>query len=306
MKIVFLDDKFVNWEDAKIHIASLGFTLGASVFEACRVNWNKGKNAFCIFRLRDHINRLFCSLKILRMSINYSKRDIENIVCELIKKWSAKQHGYIRITVYVSDPAPGSSVYCPNDVHTNLCITLTENEWPKEIFNGIHCCISSWTRISDNCMPPRVKSACNYENTRLAGHEAKLNGYDNAILLNQAGKVSEAAESAIFFIDTNQNLITPDVNSDILCSITRDTVMQIWKSIFKKQPIEKCVDRTELYLAEEVFLCNTAKLIRPVLSIDKINISKGIIGEMTKAVRDDFFNVIIGNNESFSDYYIII
>ncbi len=306
MKLAYINNQFCEWDSAKIHVSSLAFTLGASVFEACRVNWNSEEKSYCIFRIKDHVDRLFNSIKIMRYNIKYSKEEVLNILYDLVKKWDGECNGYIRITVYVPEPSPGSSVYDPNLVNADLCITLVPSSWPDTLKTGIKCCVSSWERINDNCLPPRVKSACNYENTRLAGHEAILNGYDNAILLNRIGKVSEAAESAVFIIDNNDNLITPDCNSDILPSITRDTIIYIWKKLTGKSCIQRTVDRTELYIAKEMFICNTAKLIRPVLSVDQLPIGDSKPGSKTLEIEDIFLNTIIGKEEYFKKKSIII
>lgn len=299
MKCVFLNSKIVPWEDANIHVSSLAFTLGASVFEACRVNWNSQQNIYCIFRLHDHIDRLFDSMKILRMKLQYSKAEIVEIIRYMVTNWNEKKNGYLRITVYIDSPSIGSSIFNPYDVHSDLCITLSDSAYPKEMNDGIQCCISSWTRIQDNSMPPRVKSACNYQNTRLAGYEAVLNGYQNAILLNNRGKISEAGESTVFLLSKNGTLITPGINSDILMSITRDTVIKLWKRKLGEVVEERDVDRSELYIAEEVFITNTAKLIRPVLEIDRIKIHNGEVGEKTKLLQEMYINSITGIDPYF-------
>lgn len=305
MGLVFLNGKIMKKELALVSASCVGFTLGASVFEACRVNWNSEKSAYCIFRIKDHIDRLFQSLKIMRMNLKYSREEILNIILLLIKEWNEKRNGYLRITAYISSESPGSSVYHPKDVDVDLCIMLNDSEWSTDIFSGINCCISSWRRIDDNSIPPRVKSACNYENTRLAGHEAILNGYKNAIILNQFGKVSEAAESAIFMVDRENILNTPGKDCDILESITRDTIIQLWKKR-GNVVVERNIDRTELYTAKEIFLANTAKLIRPVIDIDRYAIGTGQIGEITQIIQNDYFEAITGKNERFYESSIII
>lgn len=189
MEKIILNGKVVSEEKAVISISSLGFTLGASVFEACRVYWNEAKAEYIIFRIKDHINRLYNSAKIMRMNLEYTKKEVLDMIILLVKSWNKRQDGYIRITIFVKSKSPGSSVYHPDQVQTGICITLKESEAFSDAYKGIKCCISSWRKIEDNSMPPRIKSACNYENTRLAGHEAILNGYENAILLNRLGKM---------------------------------------------------------------------------------------------------------------------
>lgn len=306
MGIAYINKKIIPLENAKIPITSLAFTLGASVFEAVRVYWNKSKRTYYIFNLRKHIQRLFCSLQIMRMKINYKESEIIQIITQLVKQWNKKTNGYIRVTAYIENFSHSGSVYDPETVTTKLCVTIVENNLSLEMKDSITCCISSWTRINDNSIPPRVKSACNYENTRLAGHEAILNGYDNAILINVHGKVSEAAESSIFFVDQHNFLVTPSITSDILASITRELILEIAEKELKIQCIERMVDRTELYCAKEVFICNTAKLIRPVKGIDQIDINNGNIGKITQDIITEFRKIIIGNNEKYLGDSILV
>lgn len=306
MSITFINNSYIETKNASIPVTSLSFTLGASVFEAIRVNWNEKRKCYFIINFDLHIRRLYNSLKILRMDITYTSEDIKNIVTQLVKKWALKSDGYIRITAYIKDSSLNGSVYHPNDVHTDLTITINEKKWNNSLSSPIKCCVSSWTRINDNSMPPRVKSAANYENTRLAGQEAILNGYDNAILLNNLGKVSEAAESVLFLIDENNNLVTPNLESDILNSINRRNIIKLWNEKYDKSVIEKFVDRTELYLAKEIFICNTAKLIRPVIEVDKIVIGEGEIGVYTKRIATFYDDILRGNDIEFHDNSLVI
>ena len=303
MRLAFFEGTYIKEEQAKVNISTLGFSLGASVFEACRVNYNKENDTYFLFRIKDHICRLFQSMKIMRMLSPYSQEQLLECVVSLVKKWNMKTDGYIKIMAYISSPSPGSSVFHPDDVTTDICAIISPSNWPREMQSGIHVCVSSWTRIRDNGMPPRVKSVCNYENTRLAGYEAILNGYDNAIMLNNQGKVSEAAESAIFLVDGN-TIVTPNVTSDILNSITRNTIIANCMGKFDIE--ERVVDRSELYLASEIFLCNTAKLIRPVLSVDKIVIGNGEVGKVTKEVQSDYKKVAYGYDKDYLHRSIVV
>lgn len=304
MNLTWFNNQVTETDKVKIPANCLGFLLGASVFEAVRVYWNAERKEYCLFNVHKHINRLFDSLKIMRMTVTFDKKYVENAVLELLDVWDEKKDGYIRITAFVDSPSPGSSVYDPCCVHTNLMISLVDSPIPDKNID-IKCCISSWRRISDNSMPPRVKSACNYENTRLAGFEAKLNGFDNAIFINEVGKVSEAAESSVFIIDSNKKLITPPVYSDILCSINRELIIRIAKECLGLECIERIIDRTELYLAAEVFICNTAKLIRSVNEIDHIIIG-GRKHVITDAIMKKYLSIVRGDDRRFLDYSMMI
>lgn len=293
MDLTLMNNQIIETKDAKISATCFGFTLAGSVFEAIRVNWNSDEHYYYIPNLKRHLKRLYDSLKIMRMKLKCSELDIENSIVELIKKWDCQCDGYIRLTAYISTSSKSGSVYLPDEVESEIIISIRESKWEKAYTSDISCCVSSWTRINDNAIPPRVKSAANYENTRLAGQDARLNGFDNAILLNDHGKVSEAAESTIFLVDDDYKLITPTKHDDILESINRKTICDIWEIISGTPVIERNIDRTELYLAKEVFLCNTAKLLRKVVSIDHYNLSDSsevilkICKDFEKAVRGE-------------------
>lgn len=299
MKFVFIDNEIIPEEKAYISITSPAFKFGASIFEAMRSFSIDGINHI-IPNFNLHIARLKNSLKILKYYYEIDDDEIKNIISLLIKKNNIKYNSYIRITLYC-DGCVKSSIFKSEEIEMKLCITVTDNEIPKMKYNVIDCCISSWRRINDNCMSPRVKSACNYENTRIAGIEALENGYDNAILLNESGKISEAAESSIFLIKGNE-IVTPDINSDILESINRKIILEICNNYLNLHCIERTVSRTELYTADEIFLCNTAQLIRPVKCIDHIIIGSGKIGNLTNIIIDFYENALYGKLEIFEKY----
>lgn len=298
---VWMNGNVIEEKEATIPIYSLGFLMGMSVFEAVRIYQSfDGKYVHC-FRLNDHIDRLFKSLKISRINLKYNKDEIIDAVHKLMLVNKVNTDAYIRLTVYCISRSPGSSIFDPNDVEYELLISIAKKDRVMEL-KGIRCTVSSWKRISDCNLPPRVKAAANYQNTRLAGYEAKLDGYDNCLFLNDMGKISEAGESAIILFDGNE-VITPDKNSDILESITRDTVLYIIKNILKIPVNERMVDRTELYTAYEVFLTNTAKLIRPVVDIDNYKIADGCIGKITSKVWHEFEKVTRRENEINDSWY---
>lgn len=301
MDLTFIEDKVIPTGEATIPVTSLAFTLSGSVFEALRVNWNEEKGQYYLPNVDKNVRRLFNSMKILKMTPSFSKEYLLESLFKLIKEWDQHTDAYVRITAYIFDFSHNGSVFNPTEVTTKLAINISDRPWKTSLNSPITCQVSSWTRISDNCLPPRVKSASNYENTRLAGHDAIQNGFDNAILLNSMGKVSEAAESAIFIVDENGLLITPSLQSDVLDSINRSSIIKMYELMTGVQVEERIVDRTELYLASEVFICNTAKLIRPVVGIDHIQIGQGSTGCVTKKIADEYDLVLRGKNKLFDD-----
>jgi len=287
--LIWSDGKICEKEKVSIPIDSLGFLLGISVFDTVRVYKQAGSEKVHCFRLMDHINRLYKSLRIARINLEWNAQDIANAIQELILANRIKTDSYIRMTAYCASPSPGSSLFNPNAVKYGLLITIAESKI-QETLKEIRCSISSWPRVSDSTMPPRIKAAANYQNARLAAYEAILDGYDNCIFLNDRGKVSEAAESALIMF-MNNAIVTPDVNSDILESITRDTMLKIAKELLALEVKEKNVDRTEIYLADEIFLVNTAKLVRPVTEVDHYVIGSGNIGTITKSLFEAYMKV---------------
>jgi branched-chain amino acid aminotransferase len=166
---------------------------------------------------------------------------------------------------------------------------------------GIHCCTSTWTRISDNCSPPRVKAGPNYQNSRLASLEADAKGFDWAVILTNEGKVSEAPGACLFMV-RNGIVITPPVTSGILESITRGTLIHLFSQEFGMSVHEREIDRTELYIAEEVFLCGSGAEVMPVASLDRIDIGDGKVGPVTQKIQKLYFEVVRGIYKGYSEW----
>jgi branched-chain amino acid aminotransferase len=164
---------------------------------------------------------------------------------------------------------------------------------------GIHACVSSWIRVADGSMPPRIKCSANYQNGRLATLEAKVNGYQGALLMNTRGKLAEAPGACCFVVRRGVP-ITPPVTADILESVTRATLLELFRKELGREPVERDIDRTELYAADEVFLCGSGWEITPVLSIDRLALGDGVTpGPVTKAIQDCYFAVVRGENPTY-------
>lgn len=296
VKFVWMNGKIVDKKKATVHISSPVVQMAHGVFDGIRAYWDIQTNQLYVFRLKDHVKRLFNSAKILRMQVPFSKEDVENAVVKLLLGNNLREDVYIRALVY------SGGLWHDRE---SIDLSIFAAPRPSRLRNadsGIKCGVSSWRRISDSVMPPRVKSCCNYGQGRLAGMEAKSLGYDNAILLTSNGKVSETPVSNVFLV-RDESLITPTTTSDILEGITRDTIIKIANEDLRVRVSEREVDRTELYIAEGVFICGTGGAeITPVISIDNIQVSDGKPGEITEKLRSLYLKIVTRKVSKYSNW----
>jgi len=294
-KFVWFDGKIVKDEDAKVPVMTHAIHYGTSVFEGLRGYWNS-KNLY-IFRLDDHIKRFRNSGKVYSISLRFTDKEIANAIIDLCKKNNVKESCYIRPFYFVG--RHGINLHVTEDTPTHAAIVM----FPfGELFNknGIKAGISSWRRISDMSTPPLAKMGGNYLNSILATQESKRNGYDEAILLDHLGNISEAPGENIFII-RNGKLSTPPPSSSALEGITKESVIEIAKDL-GYQTIEREIPRTEIYFADEVFLTGTAAEITPVISIDGKKIGDGKTGKITGKIRTIYSDVTVGKNKKYSKW----
>lgn len=294
-KFVWFDGKIVKEEDAKVPVMTHAIHYGTSVFEGLRGYWNS-KNLY-IFRLDDHIKRFRNSGKVYSISLRFTDKEIANAIIDLCKKNNVKESCYIRPFYFVG--RHGINLHVTEDTPTHAIIAM----FPfGELFkkDGIKTGISSWRRINDMSTPPLAKMGGNYLNSILATQESKRNGYDEAILLDHIGNISEAPGENIFII-RNGKLLTPPPSSSVLEGITKDSVIQIAKDL-GYQTIEREIPRTEIYFADEIFLTGTAAEITPVISIDGKKIGDGKVGKITGKIRTIYSDITMGKNKKYSGW----
>ncbi|MFZ0184093.1 MAG: branched-chain amino acid transaminase [Nitrosotalea sp.] len=294
-KFVWFDGKIVKDEDAKVPVMTHAIHYGTSVFEGLRGYWNS-KNLY-IFRLEDHIKRFRNSGKVYSISLRFTDKEIANAIIDLCKKNNVKESCYIRPFYFVG--IHGINLHVTKDTPTHAAVVM----FPfGELFNknGIKTGISSWRRISDMSTPPLAKMGGNYLNSILATQESKRNGYDEAILLDHLGNISEAPGENIFII-RNGKLLTPPPSSSALEGITKDSVIKIAKDL-GYQTIEREIPRTEIYFADEVFLTGTAAEITPVISIDDKKVGDGKVGKITEKLRTIYSDITMGKNKKYSKW----
>jgi len=299
--IIWIDGLLYESQNAKIHILTHSLHYGTAVFEGIRCY--KTQKGLAIFRLEDHLKRLFESAKIYFMNIEYSKKELEDAIINTIKK-NEIDECYIRPLVYFGHGKMG--VYPLNNKVSVSIAVWKWDEYIKKENNeqGIRLMVSSWMRIDGRTMPVHAKATANYANSALARIEAIKSGFDEAILLNTAGKVVEASAENIFIVK-NKTLITPPISSGSLEGITRDTVLALAKEDDILTEIRD-ISKDELYLADEIFLTGTAAEIKSVGEIDNRMIGNGKTGTITKRMKRLFEQSIRGNHKYSKKWLIYI
>ncbi|MEI7777553.1 MAG: aminotransferase class IV [bacterium] len=287
--IAFIRDKFVPFEEANLNIASSPVLYGLAVYTVFSFNWNEKKETGTIFRLENHYKRLVNSCKMMGFNgtggtpsspnsfeKSWPFKKFKTTMFELIKKNNPKANSLIRVSVFVDAIIAGTKI-------NGLPIALSAYLYPMgQILpkDGINVCISSWRRNPDSAIPSRAKVNGGYVNASLMKNEAILNGYDDAIALDDHGHVTESTVANIFLIKKGV-LVTPGTSADILEGITRDSILKIAEDL-KIKTEERTVDRTELYTADEVFISGSSARIIPVVSVDKKAVGKSTLGPITE------------------------
>ena len=297
--LAFFQGKVVPIDQAKVSVMTHALHYGSAVFEGIRGNWNKKKNSMYIFRMKEHYERLIQGCKMMMMDIPYGVDELCDITIDLIKQSGIKEDVYIRPLVYKSEEMVANLVL--HKLSSDFTLIIVPFGAYIDTDGAIECCTSSWRRMDDTIIPPRVKISGHYVNSILAKTEAVLSGFDEAILLNQDGNVSEGSGENLFLI-YNDILNTPLVSDNNLTGITRDCAIKIAQNEFGLKVIERSIRRSELYLADEVFLTGTAAHITPVGSLDNRLIGNGNVGSITKNIREIYLKSIRGDNEDYQEW----
>ncbi len=283
--------EMVEWEKATVHLSDLAWSAISAVFEGVRAYWNQQNEQLYIFHLDAHLKRLFQSMKIMRMTSPFSKEELTDAIIQLLKSNQCRGDTYIQPLAYFGGGVPGYLAVLEKP--GEIVITTRPAASGLDEAKVVHCNISSWSRITDNVMPPRAKAITNYQNSRYVSTESQINGYDFGIILNPNGKVTEAAYACIFLIRDGV-AITPPLSAGILESITREAMKDLLAREMDVPVIERDVDRTELYLADEVFICGTAIEVQSVGSVDRYKVGEGEQGPVVARLRELFRKVVRG------------
>jgi branched-chain amino acid aminotransferase len=293
---VWMNGELVSWEDATIPVMSHALHYGTGVFEGIR-GYGYNDNLY-IFRLREHFARLLESAKICDIECNYTPEELELACLDLIRANKLKVDCYIRPIVFVG--FSGINLGFINYPINAAIVVFPFNQYFSK--PGLDVCVSSWTRLYDPVTPPMAKICGNYVNSVFAKRDAAKNGYDEAIMLNSAGKVSEATGENIFLVRENE-LVTPSIGSSILKGLTRETILFLADQMGIRA-VEREVGRSELYTADELFLTGTAAGIAPVLSVDKKRVGNGKVGPVTERLGKAYFDLVVGRETFGRDQWV--
>jgi len=291
----YFQDKFMPLGQAKIGIMTHALHYGTACFEGIRANWNAEDDQLYLFRCQEHYQRLVNNCKLLDIRLPHSVEELCRLTVELIRRSGYREDVYVRPLAYKGSELLGVKLH---DLEDSFLIIVTTFGPYLDASKGIRCCVSSWRRTDDTMIPPRGKITGLYVNNALAKTEAIHNGFDEAIMLTSQGHVSEGSGENIFLVMAGQ-LLTPSCNDGILLGITRDTIMYLAKKELGVETVERHIDRSELYLADECFMTGTAAHVTPVAEIDHRKIGRGVIGDLTRKLQQLYADVECGKNRKY-------
>lgn len=297
---LFMNGKFIPAEQGVISVRTHAFAYGTGCFEGIRGYWNEQQQQMYVFRVKEHYERLLRSCKVLQIELPYSIDQLTEISLELIRRNNQRENVYLRPVAYKGELLLGVRLHGVQDDF----ILTSEPQGDYVDTNGLRCGVSSWRRIDDNAIPARAKICGAYVNSAFAKSEAMQNGYDEAIMLTHEGTVSEGSAENIFLLIDGE-LITPPASENILLGITRDTVMELAAREFHMPVVERVIDRTELYGADEVILVGTGAQIAPVINIDHRPVGTGAIGPFGRKLQSLYNDIVRGNVEKYREQWCV-
>lgn len=297
-RLIWIGGKIVPVAEATVNVLSPTSQFGANVFEGIRCYWSEQDQQLYAFRLADHYKRLQNSIKILRFNSPYSTSDFQQGLIDVVKANGYREDIAVRQTVFV-DGIGGTWNSCEP---INMFIAPIAKPFQKiQDKAGLRCQVSSWERISDRNLSPRAKVGANYINSRMAYLEARENGYDTALILNNQGRISEGP-GACFFMVRDNKLITPPPTASVLESITRNTIIRIAAEQLGIETQERDIDRTELYICDEAFLCGSAMEITHITNIDGLAVGDGKLGKITQDLSNIYHQIITGQLSQYKEW----
>ena len=294
----FFRGELVPLSDARVSVMTHAFNYGTAVFEGIRAYWNADQGQLFVLDVVAHYERIKQSARLLMMDVPYAASELANITVELLRRDGLKEDGYIRPLIYKASESIGVRLH---NLDADVVIFAIPFGQYIDTEGGIRAQVSTWRRTDDNAIPARGKVTGAYVNGALAKSEAQLNGYDEAIVLTQDGHVSEGSAENLFIV-RDGTLITPPVTDNILEGITRRRLMTMAREVFEVPVVERQIDRTELYSADEVFLCGTGAQISPVVAIDRRPIGSGRPGPISRQLHDRYFDAVRGKIDAYRDW----
>lgn len=294
---IWFKGEIMNVNDAKINILAPTSQFGLNVFEGIPCYWNDDEKQLYAFRLDAHYDRLLRSARLIQINCPYTKEDMKKALIDVVKANEYDENLSVRQTLFVDGFGSWGSAE-PVDM---FIAPIPKGGISKEYNQkGLNACITSWRRISDTTLSPRIKCGANYINSRMGQREALRNGYDTCIFLNDAGKVAEGPGSC-FFIVKDTTVITPKLTDSVLESITRDTIIRL-AEMKGYEVVERSIDRTELYTCDEAFLCGSAMEVTPVLSVDRYEINGCEAGEITTELHKSYLDAAMGKIDDLKEW----
>lgn len=297
-RYAYFKKQIVPLEEAKIGVMTHAFNYGTACFEGIRGNWNAKQGRMYLFRVPEHYQRLRQSCKILGIEFPYDDDELLDLTVRLVEKCGFEEDVYVRPLAYKSSELVGVRMH---NLEDDFLIFLTPFGAYLDIEKGARCCTSSWRRVDDLGIPARAKVTGIYVNSALAKTEAEKNGFDEAIVLSHDGHVSEGSGENIFMI-MGGRLVTPPQSDNILVGITRDTVIRLAQEELGLQTVERSIDRSELYVADEVFMTGTAAHVTPIIEIDHRSIGTGGPGPISSKLQRLYFAACVGEIEKYSGW----
>jgi branched-chain amino acid aminotransferase len=297
-KYAFFQGKMVPYEDAKVGVLTHGLNYGTGVFEGIRAYWNADKDDLFLLLAREHYVRFLKNTRMVFIDVPYTADELVEYTAELCRMQGYREDVYIRPLAYKSSEHIGVSM---QGIADDTAIVVTPFGDYVSMDRGLAVCVSSWKRSDDNAIPGRAKITGNYVNSALAKNEAILNGYDEAIVLNQLGYVSEASAANIFLVRDGV-LVTPSVADGILEGYTRSAIMKLATDELGVRCVERSVGRSELYYADEIFLCGTGVQVAPITSVDRRPVGTGEVGPISSALQTMYFDVVRARNPKYSGW----
>lgn len=295
---IFFDGEFARYHDVHLGVMTHALHYGTGTFEGIRAYWNPEREQLYLLQGPAHFERLHRSARVLRMELPYSVGELMEISLEVLRRNQFRTDTYVRPLVFKSVEQIGVQLHGLAD--SFLLYTAPMGNY-VEIDGGIRCMVSAWRRVSDGALPARAKITGAYVNSALAKSDAMENGYDEAIVLTNEGHVSEGSAENLFILKDGV-FATPPVTDDILEGITRRLVIGLIRDELGMTVVERSIDRTELYVCDELFLCGTGAQVSPVIEVDRRQIADGRPGEFTRELQDLYFGAVRGDNPKYRDW----
>ena len=295
---VYLDGEVKRYADAKVGLMTHALQYGTGVFEGIRGYWSPEHEQLFVLKLREHYRRMQNSVKLLKLKIPMNLDELCETSIELIRRNNFRQDVYIRPFAFKSSEEIGVRLHNLKD---SFAIYVTPFGNYVEVDGGIRCMVSSWRRIDDNVAPARAKITGIYVNSALAKTEAMENGFDEAIMLTHDGHVCEGSAENIFLLRDGK-VSTPPTSDNILEGLTRLAMIELLRKEFDIEVVERSIDRSELYIADEIFLCGTGAQISPVIDVDRRPIGDGQVGPVVSQLQKLYFGIVRGRNNKYRSW----